>query len=107
MKNVLVHRMSSKETRDNTESKGSSSVAFAQQKKAFPLSAFPDPLLIPGAFTDAICYHEEFLPTLILALMMMDMTSAVKVPAAQHPMLLSDTSKSASTVSDLTVKDPS
>lgn len=61
----------SKETRENTESKGSSS-----------------PLLMPGAFTNAICHHEEFLPTPILALTMMDMTSAVKAPA-QHPMLLS------------------
>ena len=105
MKNVLVPRTSSKETRDNTESKGSSSVAFAQQRKAFPLSAFPDPPLISGAFTNAICYHEEFLPTPILALTVMDMTSAVKAPAAQHPMLLSDISKSATPVSDLSVKD--
>lgn len=65
-----------------TESKGSSRVVSAP-------SAIPDPLSIPGTFTNAICHQRELLSVPILALTMMDITPTMRAPTAPRCVLLS------------------
>lgn len=66
----------------HTESEGSSSVIFAQ-------SVMPDPLSMPGTFTNAICHQEKFLSVPIMALTMMDITPTMRAPTAPRCVLLS------------------
>lgn len=79
----------SKEARNESESKGSSNVAFAQRGKESPQSAIPDPLSMRGTFTNAICHQKEFLPAPILALTMMDVTRTLHAPTTRRCVLLS------------------
>lgn len=75
--------------RDNTGSKGRSNVTFARQTKVSLQSAIPNPLSMPGTFTNAICHQKEFFPAPILALTMMDITPAMLAPTTPRCVLLS------------------
>lgn len=61
-------------------------MAFPQHS---PQSPIPDPLLMPGTFTNVICQQNEFFAIPILALTMIDITSAMQAPNARRCVLLS------------------
>lgn len=63
--------------------------ALAQYIVSSPQRAVPDPLSMPGTFTNAICHQKEFLVVPILALTMMDITPTLHAPTAQRCVLLS------------------
>ena len=77
-----------KEIRDKCEPEGRRRVAFDQKRIALPQSAIPDRPM-PGTFTNAICHQKDFRPVPILALTMIDSTSALDAVTAGRNVLLS------------------
>lgn len=76
----------SKEIRDKCEPEGRRSVAFDQKSIALPQSAIPDRPM-PGTFTNAICHQKDFRPVPILALTMIDSTSASDAVTGRNVLL--------------------
>lgn len=59
-----------------------------RRRKVWPILSVPDPMMMPGTFTSAICHQQDFKVAPLLTLTLREATPLVEYPATQRSEIL-------------------